>query len=233
VQQFRDHVVQYAYPLLLAGMVPVALGAARIARRAIRDWRWWMLAAPLTLPVYLVERTRRALTPLLLSVLGLALATAPAAIDRLIPIDLGPRDEIVNGERHLTLTGWDRTDYADLLRPHPPGGHVRRSHNRERGRGGGVPEGVPGQGLPLRGRGRPGDEAADDESDGERLRPLPDGGVTGGGRGRRGGNHRGGALDAAAIEALWGQLTSRITSHFMANYLARIAAKCPDDGGAA
>jgi hypothetical protein len=28
--------------------------------------------------------------------------------------DLGPRDKIVDGERHLTLTGWDRTDYAVL-----------------------------------------------------------------------------------------------------------------------
>jgi hypothetical protein len=40
----------------------------------------------------------------------------------------------------------------------------------------------------------------------------------------------GGAWDAAAVEAVWGQLTSRITHHFMANYLARIAEQCPEDG---
>jgi hypothetical protein len=40
----------------------------------------------------------------------------------------------------------------------------------------------------------------------------------------------GGAWDAAAVEAVWGQLTSRITHHFMANYLARIAERCKDDG---
>ena len=40
-------------------------------------------------------------------------------------------------------------------------------------------------------------------------------------------------LDPAAQDALWTQLTSRITSHFMTNYLARIAAQCPEDGGTA
>src|SRR5437899_2914318 len=40
---------------------------------------------------------------------------ARAAIDRMSPIERGPRDKLVDGERHLTLTGWDRTDYADFL----------------------------------------------------------------------------------------------------------------------
>jgi hypothetical protein len=30
-------------------------------------------------------------------------------------VDLGPRLKDVDGERHLTLTGWDRTDYAAIL----------------------------------------------------------------------------------------------------------------------
>jgi Leucine Rich repeat len=119
MQQFRDQVVQYAYPLLLAGLAVTALGGLWLVGRAVRDWRWWMLAAPVTLPVYLVRRTRRALGPILVIILGAALATAPAVIDRLVPIDLGPRDKMVDGERHLTLTGWDRTDYADLLRQKP------------------------------------------------------------------------------------------------------------------
>lgn len=38
-----------------------------------------------------------------------------------------------------------------------------------------------------------------------------------------------GVWDAAAVEAVWGQLTSRITHHFMANYLARIAEQCRDE----
>lgn len=119
MQHYRDVVVQYAYPLLLAGGAIIALGFLWLVVRAIRDWRWWMILAPFTLLVYLVKRTRRALGPVLVMAFGVLLATAPAAIDRLIPIDLGPRDKIVDGERHLTLTGWDRTDYADILRQKP------------------------------------------------------------------------------------------------------------------
>jgi hypothetical protein len=31
-----------------------------------------------------------------------------------VPIDLGPRERVVDGERHITLTGWDRGDYGWL-----------------------------------------------------------------------------------------------------------------------
>src|SRR5262245_61923234 len=65
--------------------------------------------------VWLPFRFRRPLIPLSVLVLGLLVAGAPSAISRLFPIDLGPRDKIVNNERHLTLTGWDRTSY-DVLR---------------------------------------------------------------------------------------------------------------------
>ena len=35
-----------------------------------------------------------------------------------MPLDLGPRDKLVDGQRHLTLTGWDRKDYSVLrLKP--------------------------------------------------------------------------------------------------------------------
>jgi hypothetical protein len=40
----------------------------------------------------------------------------PPIYTRLTPIDLGPRDKIVDGERHVTLTGWDRKDYSILQR---------------------------------------------------------------------------------------------------------------------
>jgi hypothetical protein len=33
---------------------------------------------------------------------------------RLMPVDLGPRERLVEDERHLTLTGWDRHDYGLL-----------------------------------------------------------------------------------------------------------------------
>ncbi len=31
-----------------------------------------------------------------------------------MPIDLGPRERVVDGQRHITLTGWDRKDYGFL-----------------------------------------------------------------------------------------------------------------------
>jgi len=31
-----------------------------------------------------------------------------------VTLDLKPRDKLVNGQRHLTLTGWDRKDYSFL-----------------------------------------------------------------------------------------------------------------------
>ena len=31
-----------------------------------------------------------------------------------MPFDLGPREKLVNGEQHLTLTGWDRKGYSIL-----------------------------------------------------------------------------------------------------------------------
>lgn len=65
--------------------------------------------------VWLPFRFRRPLIPLSVLVLGLLVAGAPSAISRLFPIDLGPRDKMVNNDRHLTLTGWDRTSY-DVLR---------------------------------------------------------------------------------------------------------------------
>ena len=46
--------------------------------------------------------------------LGLVVLAAPPVLNRIAPVDLGPRDKIVAGERHLTLTGWDRKDYSEL-----------------------------------------------------------------------------------------------------------------------
>lgn len=54
--------------------------------------------------------------PGLLVSLGIICLTLPAAVTRFAPIDLGAHDVRVEGERHLTLTGWDQTDYSVLAR---------------------------------------------------------------------------------------------------------------------
>ncbi len=54
--------------------------------------------------------------PLAVFVLGIVSAGFPPIYSRLTPVDLGPRERIVNGELHVTLTGWDKTDYSILTR---------------------------------------------------------------------------------------------------------------------
>lgn len=56
--------------------------------------------------------------PFLLGLAGLLAAAGPPVVNRLLPVDLGPYETVVEGERHLTLTGWDREDYG-VLRERP------------------------------------------------------------------------------------------------------------------
>ena len=42
------------------------------------------------------------------------MATVPAVYILCVQVDLGPRDKVVGGQRHVTLTGWDRDDYSVL-----------------------------------------------------------------------------------------------------------------------
>ncbi len=87
-----DDYAQYIY---LAGLAILALGCLGLLIRAFRHWR-------------------KGLLPLALVVLGFVITGFPPAYRLLVPIDLGPREKLVDGKRHITLTGWDRKDYALL-----------------------------------------------------------------------------------------------------------------------
>lgn len=52
--------------------------------------------------------------PFAIFVLGIALVVGPGIVTRNLAVDLGPRDTMVQGERHVTLTGWDEESYAFL-----------------------------------------------------------------------------------------------------------------------
>ena len=79
-----------------SGLVVLAVGAI-----------WFLLV--------LVRGPRKRIwVPALTIILGLGLMGAPAMIDRYIPVDLGPRERMVEGERHITLTGWDGQSYGFL-----------------------------------------------------------------------------------------------------------------------
>ena len=84
---------------------------------AWRRSRVWGVAVALFPPaglLFAVGRFRAVSGPIVLGLAGLLLAAGPPVVNRLLPVDLGPRDVLVDGERHITLTGWDRHDYRVL-----------------------------------------------------------------------------------------------------------------------
>ncbi len=86
---------------------------------AWRRSRAWGVAVALFPPaglLFAVGRFHAARGPLVLGLAGLLLAAGPPVVNRLLPVDLGPRDVLVDGQRHITLTGWDRHDYRVLDR---------------------------------------------------------------------------------------------------------------------
>ncbi|APW64174.1 hypothetical protein [Paludisphaera borealis] len=107
---------QYGVYIELAGVALMVIGWLWMAARAFRHRIGWGLAVliPPVAPFYGLWRGRPARWPLIVLVLGLVVTAAPPVYSLLAPIDLGPRDRIVAGERHLTLTGWDRKDYSAL-----------------------------------------------------------------------------------------------------------------------
>lgn len=109
-----DQIYEY---LFLGGLALAALGWLWLVIVAFRTHRRWGLLVLLVPPAALIFASRnwpRARAPLGVVVAGLVLSAAPAIYTRVAPIDLGPRRTVVEGQVHVTLTGWDRTDYAVL-----------------------------------------------------------------------------------------------------------------------
>lgn len=107
----------YAVYFALAGLALLVVGWLWMADSAFRHRAilgMAVLLVPPAAPVYGLWRRGKAWGPLVVMGLGLALAAFPPVYYLLTPIDLGPRDKIVDGERHVTLTGWDRSDYSVL-----------------------------------------------------------------------------------------------------------------------
>jgi hypothetical protein len=66
------------------------------------------------------ESTAKVRWPLVLLAIAVVLIAAPIVVNSVAAryIDLGPRERVVDGEKHLTLTGWDQKDYS-VLRARP------------------------------------------------------------------------------------------------------------------
>ena len=101
--------------LFVGGLVVSALGLVWLLLMAFqKHWSWGVggLLFPPSLLVFIARNFRQAKAPIGVVFAGLVLAFSPAIYTRMVPVDLGPHEAIVNGERHLTLTGWDRKDYS-------------------------------------------------------------------------------------------------------------------------
>jgi len=79
----------------------------------------WLVARGIAVLLRL-RAARQLRQPLLLLTAGLVLGAAPFAYQRLYlaVVGLGERERVIDGERTLTLTGWDRTGY-EILRSKP------------------------------------------------------------------------------------------------------------------
>jgi hypothetical protein len=106
-----------AFYMQLSGLAVALFAWFWLLVRAFRLNRKWGLGSLVLPPVGLVfvgRHPRKGIAPLLLCVLSLVVAAAPAVYTLCVRLDLGPRDKLVDGQRHLTLTGWDRKDYSVL-----------------------------------------------------------------------------------------------------------------------
>lgn len=106
-----------AFRIELTGILIAFIGWFWILVRAFRHstrWGLWILVFPPLAVVFSLRHWTIARIPFLLLLLGCLITAVPPVFVGLAPIDLGPREKMVDGERHLTLTGWDRKDYALL-----------------------------------------------------------------------------------------------------------------------
>lgn len=102
--------------VFLSGLILLAIGLIWYLIVAFRtNWKWgvaFILFPPIAPLIFLGKHYQLANAPVRVCLAGVLLAASPAIYTRLVPIDLGEREKIVDGELHLTLTGWDKQDYS-------------------------------------------------------------------------------------------------------------------------
>ena len=113
----HEWVESRAYFLQVGAIPVIACAWIWLLVRAFRQraaWGWTSLFLPPVGLAFASRHPRRGAAPLILIILAVILAAVPAIYILCVKVDLGPRDKNVNGERHVTLTGWDRNDYSIL-----------------------------------------------------------------------------------------------------------------------
>jgi hypothetical protein len=111
----------YGVFALVLGVVLSVIGYCWLFVRAwLIDWRLAFLFVfiPLVIPVFVIVKFRRVWVPALLLLTGVLLVTGTVGMNLYLAhrVDLGPREKIVDGALHITVTGWDESveDYAVL-----------------------------------------------------------------------------------------------------------------------
>ncbi len=108
-----------AYYILGVGAALVLIAYVWFLIRAFRTdpiWGWCMFV-PLTILPFSLFRLRQARGPLGLLLLGgvvISFAMVYSKLEQRFRT-FGERERIVEGERHITLTGWDKSDYSLLV----------------------------------------------------------------------------------------------------------------------
>jgi hypothetical protein len=105
--------------LLIGGAVLVLVGWIALLTRAFRTRWYWGVSCLLLPPVallFIAKHFRRAAPALVVIGLGVVVGALPYGFNlyQRYFVDLGPREKRVDGELHITLTGWDRSDYSLL-----------------------------------------------------------------------------------------------------------------------
>ena len=103
--------------IFLTGLTLIIIGALILLVAAFRTRIWWGLGILVFPPVaiaFFAKHSRRSRIPSIVMCIGGLMAAGPPIYLKLTPVDLGPRAPIVNGELHVTLTGWDQKDYSVL-----------------------------------------------------------------------------------------------------------------------
>jgi hypothetical protein len=103
--------------LFLGGLALAAIGWIWLLVLAYRTSMGWGVAVTLIPPaalLFIPQHWSRSKAPLGMILAGLLISGSPAIYTRVAPVDLGPHVATVEGETHITLTGWDQTNYAAL-----------------------------------------------------------------------------------------------------------------------
>ena len=107
--------------VIFLGAILLLIGILWLIRNAWRTRKWLgvltFLTAPIGPLIFGLACFTQNKKALILVLIGLVVVAVPFAADRgyEFVFGLGERARVINGERYLTHTGWDRNDYGSVL----------------------------------------------------------------------------------------------------------------------